>query len=151
MSFLRPVRLIARPAHGLDPLRAILGSAGHGSLTRRFATKPRQPLPTVQTCPSPSCGCAATPSYPEGLEIDHKSPLNGVITGYSEHVLVCTGQDDWTSKIEEENSGDNLAADLKELFGRGGKLSDVSSLHSLSLSWFICLTIVLSPFTMSLS
>jgi hypothetical protein len=65
------------------------------------------------------------------LEIDHKSPLNGVITGYSEHVLVCTGQDDWTSKIEEENSGDNLAADLKELFGRGGKLSDVSSLYSL--------------------
>lgn len=29
------------------------------------------------------------------------------------------------SRIEEENSGDNLAADLKELLGRGGKFCDV--------------------------
>lgn len=64
---------------------------------------------------------------PEGLDIDHKSPLSGVISGYSEQVLVCTGRDDWTSKIEEENSGDNLAADLKELFGRGGRYTDVRS------------------------
>lgn len=41
---------------------------------------------------------------------------------------MCTGQDDWVSRIEEENSGDNLAADLKELFGRGGEYSDVSFL-----------------------
>lgn len=64
---------------------------------------------------------------PEGLDIDRKSPLNGVMAGYAEHVLVCTGQDDWASKIEEENGGDNLAADLKELFGRGGTYSDVSA------------------------
>lgn len=64
---------------------------------------------------------------PEDLDIDHKSPLNGVMAGYAEHVLVCTGQDDWVSRIEEENSGDNLAADLKELFGRGGKYRDVSA------------------------
>lgn len=64
---------------------------------------------------------------PEGLDIDHDKPLNGVITGYSEHVLVCTGQDDWVSKIEEENGGDNLAADLKELFGRGGTFTDVGN------------------------
>ena len=62
---------------------------------------------------------------PEGLDIDRTTPLNGAITGYAEHVLVCTGRDDWPSRIEEENSGDNLAADLKELFGRGGRLSDV--------------------------
>ncbi|CRK46983.1 hypothetical protein BN1723_001258 [Verticillium longisporum] len=52
------------------------------------------------------------------------SPLNGVISGYAEQVLVCTGRDDWASRIEEEDSGDNLAADLKELFGRGGTYSD---------------------------
>lgn len=63
---------------------------------------------------------------PDGLEIDHQNPLNGVMAGYAEHVVVCTGQDDWLSKIEDENSGDNLAADLKELFGRGGKYTDVS-------------------------
>jgi hypothetical protein len=64
---------------------------------------------------------------PEGLEIDHANPLNGVMAGYAEHVVVCTGKDDWPSKIEDENSGDNLAADLKELFGRGGKYTDVSA------------------------
>lgn len=62
---------------------------------------------------------------PEGMEIDHKSNLNGVISGYAEQVLVCTGRDDWTSRIEDESDGDNLAADLKELFGRGGRYSDV--------------------------
>ena len=63
---------------------------------------------------------------PEGLDIDHKSKLNGLISNYHEHVLICTGKDDWPSRIEEDNSGDNLAADLKELFGRGGIYSDVS-------------------------
>ncbi|KAM0256364.1 hypothetical protein ACHAQJ_005015 [Trichoderma viride] len=61
---------------------------------------------------------------PDGLGIDQHNPLNGVMAGYAEHVVVCTGKDDWLSKIEDENSGDNLAADLKELFGRGGKYTD---------------------------
>lgn len=47
------------------------------------------------------------------------------MTPYAEQVLICTGKDDWTSKIEEENSGDNLAADLSELLGRGGTYADV--------------------------
>ncbi|KAF9880987.1 hypothetical protein CkaCkLH20_01137 [Colletotrichum karsti] len=99
---------------------------------RAYAAKPSTPRPppppppfeTVPTCPSPTCGCAETPAMPEGLPIDFKSPLNGVVSAYAEQVLVCTGKDDWASRIEEENSGDNLAADLKELFGRGGTYSD---------------------------
>jgi hypothetical protein len=63
---------------------------------------------------------------PDGLPIDNKAKLNGLISNYAEHVLVCTGQNDWSSRIEEDNSGDNLAADLKELIGRGGTYSDVS-------------------------
>ncbi|KAL6805543.1 Sucrase/ferredoxin-like domain-containing protein [Trichoderma sp. SZMC 28012] len=85
---------------------------------------PPPPFPTVSTCPSPTCSCADTPAMPDGLEIDRENPLNGVMAGYAEHVVVCTGKDDWMSKIEDENSGDNLAADLKELFGRGGKYTD---------------------------
>ena len=69
---------------------------------------------------------------PEGLEIDHSKPLNGTMAAYAEQVLICTGQDDWVSRIEEENSGDNLAADLKELMGKGGTYSDVI-LHLSSL------------------
>lgn len=79
---------------------------------------------------------------PEGLDIDFKSNLNGVISGYAEQVLVCTGRDDWTSRIEDECDGDNLAADLKELFGRGGRYSDVSvSFHLPSLSFTLSLSI----------
>ena len=62
---------------------------------------------------------------PDGLDIDYSKPLNGTMAAYAEQVLVCTGKDDWASRIEEENSGDNLAADLKELMGRGGVYSDV--------------------------
>ncbi|TAQ87037.1 hypothetical protein B7494_g4628 [Chlorociboria aeruginascens] len=61
---------------------------------------------------------------PEGLEIDHSKPLNGTMASYSEQVLICTGKEDWKSRIHEENSGDNLAADIKELMGRGGTYSD---------------------------
>lgn len=66
------------------------------------------------------------PTMPEGLDIDYKGKLNGLITGYAEQVLICTGKGDWPSRIEEDNGGDNLAADLKELLGRGGVYSDVS-------------------------
>ncbi|KHO10860.1 Fungal transcriptional regulatory protein [Metarhizium robertsii ARSEF 23] len=100
-------------------------------ITRSFATRQPPPFPTVSSCPSPTCGCAATPAMPEGLDIDFKSNLNGVISGYAEQVLVCTGRDDWTSRIEDECDGDNLAADLKELFGRGGRYSD--PFHNISV------------------
>lgn len=53
------------------------------------------------------------------------------MAAYTEQVLICTGKDDWVSRIEEENSGDNLAADLKELMGRGGVFFDVCF-------WYIC-------------
>ncbi|KAG6045849.1 hypothetical protein E4U17_008107 [Claviceps sp. LM77 group G4] len=62
---------------------------------------------------------------PNGLEIDHTSRLNGVIASYSEHVLVCTGQDDWASKIEDENGGDNLVADLGDIILRKGVRGDL--------------------------
>lgn len=63
---------------------------------------------------------------PEGFEIEHSKPLNGTMAAYAEQVLICTGKDDWISKIEEEDSGDNLAADIKELVGRGGTYADVN-------------------------
>lgn len=69
---------------------------------------------------------------PEGLEIDHKTKLNGLISNYSEQVLICTGKPDWPSRIEEDNSGDNLAADIKELVGgRGAVFSD--PFHNISV------------------
>jgi hypothetical protein len=80
------------------------------------------------------------PAMPEGLEIDHSKSLNSTMAAYAEQVLVCTGKDDWLSRIEEENSGDNLAADIKELIGRGGVYSDVflSSLCCSRGSFYTC-------------
>lgn len=68
---------------------------------------------------------------PEGFEIDRKKPINGLISNYAQHVLICTGKEDWPSRIEEDDSGDNLAADLKELIGRGGIFSD--PFHNISV------------------
>ncbi|KAM3080888.1 Altered inheritance of mitochondria protein 32 [Clarireedia jacksonii] len=82
------------------------------------------PFPIIEKCPSPTCSCADSPEMPEGLEIDRSKPLNGTMAAYAEQVLICTGKPDWPSRIEEENSGDNLAADIKELMGRGGMYSD---------------------------
>ncbi|KAK0727351.1 Sucrase/ferredoxin-like-domain-containing protein [Lasiosphaeria miniovina] len=99
--------------------------------SRSLATEAPPAFPITASCPEPTCSCTATPAMPEGLEIDHKTPLNGLISNYAQHVLVCTGQNDWPSRIEEANSGDNLAADLRELVGRGGTFSD--PFHNISV------------------
>ncbi|KAH7363064.1 putative mitochondrial translation optimization protein [Plectosphaerella cucumerina] len=99
---------------------------------RTFASSPRPPpFPTVPTCPAPTCSCADTPPPLEGLDIDQTGKLNGVMSPYAEQVLICTGRDDWPSRIEDDDSGDNLAADLKELFGRGGEFRD--PFHNVSI------------------
>lgn len=74
------------------------------------------------------------PAFPDGLEIDHAKPLNGTMAPYTEQLLVCTGQNDWPSKVEDDHGGENLVADVKELIGRGGEFADVSLDFSLSLS-----------------
>ncbi|KAL2268568.1 hypothetical protein VTJ83DRAFT_3414 [Remersonia thermophila] len=82
------------------------------------------PFPTTPTCPAPTCPCEEAPKLPDGFTIDRVAPLNGVIPTYAQQVLVCTGHFTWPSKIEQGNSGDNLAADLKELVGAQGKYCD---------------------------
>ncbi|KAI0835354.1 Sucrase/ferredoxin-like-domain-containing protein [Hypoxylon sp. FL0890] len=96
-----------------------------------LTTTTRRCLNTVPTCPEPTCDCADTPSLPWGTKIDKSANLNGLIPAYAQQVLICTGKDDWASRIEEDNSGDNLAADLKELVGRGGMYSD--PFHNISI------------------
>ncbi|KAI9835239.1 MAG: hypothetical protein M1837_003877 [Sclerophora amabilis] len=60
---------------------------------------------------------------PSGLEIDYEKPLNGSMAAYAQQLLICTGKDDWPSKIEEGEDG-VIAKGLSELLGRGGKFSD---------------------------
>ncbi|KAF4625062.1 hypothetical protein G7Y89_g13107 [Cudoniella acicularis] len=98
---------------------------GVGAPSLQYTTRHKPAaFPTISACPSPTCVCSETPELPPGLPIDHNTPLNGKMAAYAEQVLICTGKDDWESRIEDENSGDNLAADIKELLGRGGTYSD---------------------------
>lgn len=86
------------------------------------------PFPVTKFCPEPTCDCPPTPSLPEGLSIDHDQQLNGTMAAYAQQLLVCTGQRDWTSRIEDdgENEGwGNLVRGLKQLMGRGGPYLDV--------------------------
>jgi hypothetical protein len=103
--------------------------------TRQTRAPPPPPFNTVPTCPEPTCGCAEAPKMPEDLPLDREGPLKGAIAGYAEHVLVCTGNADWPSRIEDDNGGDCLAADLKELFGRGGTYSDVCIFYALRMNY----------------
>ncbi|KAJ5166467.1 uncharacterized protein N7482_005248 [Penicillium canariense] len=117
----------------------------HARLTRPLFTTPCRasrvrtrleippPFPVVKTCPEPSCNCPPTPAMPEGLPIDHKQPLNGTMAAYAQQLLVCTGQRDWTSRIEDDGANHgwgNLVRGVKQLMGRGGPYLDVRGSRS---------------------
>ncbi|KAF1844727.1 leucyl-tRNA synthetase [Cucurbitaria berberidis CBS 394.84] len=75
-------------------------------------------IPYTQTCPSPTCECASTPP---DLDIDRKAPLLNTMAAYSEQVIICTGKEDWTSNIEqEEGETGAFVKGLKGVIGKGG-------------------------------
>ncbi|KAH9882889.1 hypothetical protein J1614_000255, partial [Plenodomus biglobosus] len=75
-------------------------------------------IPYTQTCPSPTCECAA---MPPDLDIDRKSPLLNTMAAYSEQVVICTGKDNWVSNIEqEEGETGDFVKGLKSIIGKGG-------------------------------
>lgn len=61
---------------------------------------------------------------PSGLDIEQEQNLNGSLASYAEQVLISTGKEDWTSKIEDEEDAGFLRL-LKGMLGRGGKFADV--------------------------
>lgn len=92
----------------------------HLSTTR---TLRQSTIPTTATCPSPSCACASTPP---DLDIDRETPLLNTMAAYSEQVVLCTGQEDWHSNIEQENGPTGaFVKGLKGVIGKGGKGFDV--------------------------
>lgn len=85
------------------------------------------PVPTIESCPAPTCQCRETPP---GLDIEREQGINGSMPTYAEQVLISTGKDDWTSRIEDDE-GSALVRQIKNFLGRNGKYSDVG--HSLSM------------------
>jgi hypothetical protein len=52
---------------------------------------------------------------------------------YAEQVLLCTGKDDWSSRIEDDESpSGDFVRGLRAEIGRGGKSFDVCLLPSAS-------------------
>ena len=120
----------------------LLSSTPQPSSRLRTRLEIPPPFPVTKTCPEPSCNCPPTPALPEGLPIDHEQALNGTMAAYAQQLLICTGQRDWTSRIEEDGQGQSwgeMVRGLKSLLGRGGKYADVS--HTSSCGRNIPLTI----------
>ncbi|MCJ1401422.1 hypothetical protein MMC11_004635 [Xylographa trunciseda] len=99
------------------------------SLTRSFHLRPLFtfrnapiPYPTIDVCPPSTCACTPTPP---GLDINHKLPLAGTKPPYAQHIVICTGRDDWPSRIENDEDP-NLAKELKGLIGPKGQFHDPS-------------------------
>ena len=81
------------------------------------------PVPTIEKCPIPTCQCRETPA---GLDIEREQGINGSMPAYAEQVLISTGKDDWTSRIEDDEEGGAFVRQIKSFLGRDGKYSDVS-------------------------
>ncbi|KAF2710687.1 hypothetical protein K504DRAFT_480820 [Pleomassaria siparia CBS 279.74] len=79
-------------------------------------------IPYTPTCPPSTCICAPTP---DNLDIDRTTPLLNTMAPYAQHVVICSGQPDWTSRIEDEQSsaGDFMRG-LRGVVGREGKRFD---------------------------
>ncbi|KAF2742933.1 hypothetical protein M011DRAFT_411675 [Sporormia fimetaria CBS 119925] len=104
--------LCSRPWRVLSALR--IGNAG----ARRYGSQ----LQHIPTCPSPTCPCAPTP---QDLDIDRKTPLLHTMAAYTEQLFICTGRNDWTSRVEDEpSSAGDFVRGVKGIIGRGGKAFD---------------------------
>ncbi|KAL8954440.1 MAG: hypothetical protein Q9183_007119, partial [Haloplaca sp. 2 TL-2023] len=69
--------------------------------------------------------CDCDPQIPADLGIDYSRPLANTVAPYDQHIVISTGKGDWTSRIEDENEGHNLARTLKDMTRRGGQWHDV--------------------------
>ncbi|KAJ5921522.1 hypothetical protein N7466_009848 [Penicillium verhagenii] len=113
--------------HQNHNLIRLLSSTSCRSSRLRARLEIPPPFPVTKTCPEPTCNCPSTPSMPEGLPIDHEQALNGTMAAYAQQLLICTGQRDWTSRIEDDGknqSWGDLVRALKRLLGRGGPYLD---------------------------
>ena len=109
----------------------------HTSSIHRPRIRVPTPFPVIESCPSPICPCRPAPA---DLDIDREQSLNGTMAAYTEQVLVCTGREDWKSRIEdEEGEHGEFVRHLRALLSRGGKFCDVSLIpkthHALPVSF----------------
>lgn len=109
--------------HGHEQRMSMLVAFKH--VTRSFRLRPRHTRGAsqwIERCPEARCGCRSTP---DGLEIDRDSKMT--FSPYRQHIVVCTGQNDWASKIELDVNTSPLTRHLKALLGPQGKRSKAAN------------------------
>jgi leucyl-tRNA synthetase len=63
---------------------------------------------------------------PADLDIDRKAQLLNTMAPYAQQVVVCTGQDDWASNIQQDESATGeFVRGVKDVIGKGAKAFDV--------------------------
>ena len=62
---------------------------------------------------------------PEGLDIDHDTPMT--FSPYREHIVICTGRSDWSSKIELDPHTSPLTRHVKGLLGPKARRGQTSA------------------------
>ena len=116
--------------------RRTLAHAPHDRLTiakRLYASRidipqPVPSVPTINSCPSPTCQCQEMPA---GLEIEQDANINGSMAPYAEQVLISTGRSNWISRVEDDNEDGVLLRQMKALLGLKGKYRNVRSPDSI--------------------
>lgn len=108
----------------LSRLRApSIGGFRAFTTTKSRLQPPTPSIPYTETCPSPTCACAAAPP---DLDIDRKTPLLNTMAPYTEQVLLATGKEDWTSNLEDDSGPTaDFVKGLKSIIGKGGEAFDV--------------------------
>ncbi|KAF2729330.1 hypothetical protein EJ04DRAFT_502512 [Polyplosphaeria fusca] len=100
----------------------IARSLRHLSISAPRSSPSTPTIPYTWTCPSPTCSCAPAP---QDLDIDRKTPLLNTMPAHSQHLLICTGNSDWTSRIEDEPTPSGaFIRGLKSIIGKGGPAFD---------------------------
>lgn len=79
---------------------------------RVFPIVSRRNIKSIPSCPEPTCSCQPTPPK---LDIDRTGPMT--FSPYHSHIVVCTGQSDWASKIELDTTCTPVTRQLKTLLG----------------------------------
>jgi hypothetical protein len=114
----------------LSPLRVPLPKRCQLShAARAYRSSPSCPsLPTIPTCPAPTCPCARTPP---NLDIDRARPLRNTMAPHAQHLVIFSGQRDWTIRIEDDGvdtGWGELGRGVKQMMSarEGGEFADVS-------------------------
>ncbi|KAL9007441.1 MAG: hypothetical protein Q9173_007289, partial [Seirophora scorigena] len=91
-----------------------------------FKTTSGRSLTIIKGTPTTTTqDCDCSTQFPQGLQIDHRKPLINTVASYNQHIVIASGENDWPSRIEtDESAAGALAKALKDMIGVKGDWFD---------------------------